>query len=277
MFQSVIKGRGGRVETHFTGFVPASVKVTVAKPDGTAAVADEDAVVDPVATVSSAAAAQGDKELGLADVTGVVPRRRYLFGDEEVRVKAVTGSTVSLWQPLARDHAVNTAFLGMLVYYDLNSTQAADAWWNGTAVFTPIAGDPQVEVVDSTLSKIPIWLISELDLGRLWSAWQSGVDEDTDLAQTLLDARDAMLLDFRQQRPNQILGVDHFRLLATMKWFLMRAFEFGPGYRQEIEDLRGDYLRMMAGVESKTPEQADDGTTRSAAVTSAPDANLDSR
>lgn len=261
--QALIKDRGGTVETYFLGRQPASCTVSVFDSEGSLKVDEATCLRDSVSTSLSSSAVEGDRSLSLASSSGIIPGWRYLLGDEAVTVKSITGATVTLWAPLARDHASGTTFKGLRVWCDVPSDKANAYWWDGYAVFTPDSGEPQTESVDCVRRMIPYALIDEVDIRDVIPKASLALSVELDLPRAFRQARDRFLVDIGgRNRAHTMLGVDHFRRPCALMFWLMRAFEFGAEYAEQFDRLQARYDELKKEIIAQTPVDTDqDGTT----------------
>lgn len=263
MIQSLIVGVGGTVATYFCGRRPASCTVTITQSNGTAVVTGQACVIDPVNTTITVATLTGDYSLTVASATGVATGHRYLLGDEELTIKSIAGLVVQLWAPLCRDHAAGTTFQGLGVSAAIASNaQTLAPWYDGQAVFTPDIGDPQGEVVDCTLRKIPDNLIGELDVRFVLPKLLQSVSQELDLVLAYRQARDNLLIDLGgKDRVNTFLGTDHLRRLCAHRFVLDRRLDFGAEWSPDFEKVQAEYDAQINKVLAQVPQVAADGTT----------------
>ncbi len=266
MLQSILKGRGGTIETYFLDRQPASCVVNVYNGSGGLMVDSASCTVDTTSTTATTAARFEDDTITLASVTGIVPGRRYLLGGdtpEEVSVRSISGLTVQLWAPLANDHVVGATFKGLRVSYTVQAANAGSLWWDGYADFSPDTGDVQTEAVDCVRRKIPDVLISESDIQQIIPQDIKALSAELDVPRAFREAREQMLLDFGgKNRAQTILGADYFRRPCALKFWLMRRFEFGPEWKDQMDILAKEYEDLIERLISQAPVDADqDGTT----------------
>ncbi len=267
MLQSVIKGRGGTIETYFLGGQPVSCTVSLYDGNGSAKVSAAAGVVDTVSTTISAAADAGDTEITVVSATGLVAGRRYLLGvspgAEVVGVKDIVGLVVTLWAPLVYGHASAETLKGLRVSCAVDATAAASVWWDGYAVFTPLTGDENTETVDCVRRKIPEALIDETDIRMIIPKDQAALSAELDRGLAYRAARDNMLMDLGgKNRAQTILGVDHFRRPCAIRFWLDRRTEFGEEWAPQMKVLEGEYERLLEQIVSQAPVDADqDGAT----------------
>lgn len=267
MLQSVIKGRGGTIETYFLAGRPTSCTVSVYDGSGSAKVSAASGTVDTVNTTITEPADALDTTLTVASATGIVAGRRYLLGAnpgaEAVGVKDIVGSVVTLWAPLVYGHADNETFVGLRVSYAVDSTAAAGLWWDGYAVFTPLTGDENTETVDCVRRKIPESLIDHSDIRLIIPKEQHALSAELDLGLAFRAARDNMLIDLGgKNRAQTILGVDHFRRPCAIRFWLDRRTEFGEEWAPQMLVLEKEYERLIEQIISQAPVDADqDGAT----------------
>jgi len=263
MIQAVVKGKGGTVWTEFLGRRPASCTVDIFKGAGAQVVTTGACTVDTVNTTSTAATAAQDEAVALTSVAGITTGRRYLFGGEEVGIKSISGSTVTLWAPLAIVHAIGSTFQGLRVTYDVSALQAATVWSDGYATFTPDSGLPQTEVVHCTKHTFPDAMISAYDVRGIIPRMSGSVDADLDLEKAYRDARDNFLLDLGgKTMVNAIIGVAQFRQLVAMRFWLDRRPEFGENWAPEFDNVEKRYMAGLDRAQSVSPIDADgDGVT----------------
>ncbi len=263
MAQAVIIGVGGTIESTFVGRRPASCTVTIRDNDGDSVVTGA-GTVDTVNTTITAAAAEGDTTLTVASAAGIATRRRYLLGDEELTVKSVASLVLTLNAPLERNHASGTALQGLRVTFAVTSLVAAAEMLNGRATFVPDSGDPQSELVEFLVNKVPENLISEVDIRKVVPKNRMALSDELDLPQALRDARDNMVLDMGgRHNAHTRLGVEHLRRIAAYRFWLDRATEFGGDWQPEMVEMRAEYQRLLGLADAQTPSVAADGVVTS--------------
>lgn len=108
---------------------PSSAAATVYDPSGSS-LGSAVATVDTVNTTTSGAVSAAATSVTLASAVGVTARRSYLLRDshgvsERVRVVSVSGSTVTLTEPLHYDYASGSTFAGLVVSVALTATHTA--------------------------------------------------------------------------------------------------------------------------------------------------------
>lgn len=277
MIQAVVKGVGGRVSTEFLDRYPGTtVTVSLYTGEGTARFTDTAGTVDSVNTTLADSVETGDITVTLTSLTGVEVNRRYCIGtgagtepQETVSVRYISGSDVTLWGPLVNNHASGSTFHGTRVSCSVSSTDAANIWWDGYAVFTPADGtDPQTEVVDCALRKIPEKACDETDLYKVFPKGAGMLDEELDMPSAIKDARDWFLMDLSgkggggRARAMTVLGADHFRRPVAIKFWLQRRASFGEDSAIKLDELQKEYDNIIDRILSLIPVDGDqDGST----------------
>lgn len=277
MIQAVLKNVGGTISTEFLDRYPGTtVTVSVYTGDGGLKVSGATATVDSVNTTISADVTVGDISVSLVDATSVKVGRRYGLGSlngtqprETVSVRYLSASTATLWGPVINDHSTGEALMGTRASYAVTSTQADALWWDGYAVFTPADGtDPQTEVVDCVLRKIPEQACDETDLARVFPKGPGMLDEELDMPAAIREAREWFLIDLGgkgmggRARAMTVLGADHFRRPVAIKFWLQRRASFGEDSAFELDKLQAEYDYMLDRIRDLIPVDGDqDGTT----------------
>ena len=268
MIQTVIKGRGGTIETYFVDRQVTSCTVSVYTGDGAAKVTDAACTVDSVNTIITAAASAGDVALTLSTVANVAANRRYLLSGatpEVVTVKAIDQATkiVSLVAPLLHDVENSSAIQGTRVTYAVSSSQADVLWWDGYADFTPNSGDIQSEVVDCVLRKIPDNLIDETDVRSVLPKAAQILDAELDMPNALREARDEFVRQFGgKNRAYCCLGADHFRQPVAIMFWLQRRYALGEEWAPMMERMEQDLAVLIQKIQVQIPFDNDqDGKT----------------
>jgi hypothetical protein len=95
---------------------PSAGSVSIHDPGGTS-LSTPSVTIDSVNTTLGSAAAAGSSQLTVASGTGITARRRYLLTDADgerdwVHVRAVSGTTVTLFDPLENSFASGATFQG---------------------------------------------------------------------------------------------------------------------------------------------------------------------
>lgn len=268
MIQALLVGVGGELETHFIGRVPASCNVDVIDIDGTTKLVDNGVCVLDSATVnttSTSAVAEDVTVVPVASAAGITTRRRYLFGDEEVTVKSVTGLNVTLCAPLERPHASGSTFVGMRVSFMVGAGVASAEKLNLRAVFKPNSGEYQAEAVEFAANVIPRLLISEVDIRKEFPKDKMSLSAELDLPAALADARDEMVLRLGgRHRAHVLLGIDHLRVGCRKQFWLSRRGDLGDAHRADMDQLERGYESWICMVDAQAPRVAGDGTVAAA-------------
>jgi len=277
MSQDVIYGRGGTIDTHFLGHRPTTCTVTIYDANATALVTAGSCTVDPVNTTLSAPSLIGDLSVVVASATGIVAGRRYLLDGEEVTIKSVSGTTVSIWAPLFFPHASASAFQGLRVSYAVAPNLVSAVAMDCQAVFTPDTGDEQAEAIHFVLRLIPVNLISLIDVRDILPKAIMALSSDLDVPRALRMAREnTMLLLGSKNRAESHLGVDYFRMVAARQFWIDREFEFGGQFRDDIARLRDERDHLKAMIVAQSPVvNGDNTTTAGPGIVSFPDVALE--
>lgn len=99
---------------------------------GNTLVNGESATVNSVDTTLSAAASADDLTVTVSSATGIVTGGVYwLSSREQILVKSVSGTTVTLFRPLVYDHANGADFESHRVTYSVSSSEASQTFWFG--------------------------------------------------------------------------------------------------------------------------------------------------
>ena len=255
MLQAVRKGYGGTIEAHFLGGRPTSATVSVYTGASlTPKVSAGTAVLETVSTTLSAGVSAGATALPLTSGTGVVVGRRYLVGTtngsevtEAVTVKRVSGGTATIWAPLMHDHASGAAFAGTRASYAMSAGECDVLWTDGYADWTPNSGEIVNEVVECWLRPIPLRLIDEVDLRRVFADPQDVLPAGLDIPMALLEARDEFLRRLgAKNRAHAALGADHYRRPCALTFWIMREYELGPNYKTRVDDMKAELKALLA-------------------------------
>jgi len=269
-FQVLTKNVGGTVEAQFLDRQPASCLVSVYTGEGAAKVSAAAATVDTVNTTLNGAVAAKATSIVVTSATGIITNRRYRIGgtaaaeaDEVVTVKAVSGTTVTLWAPLVVAHSSGATFQGTRVSYAVTSTSADNVWTNGWATFTPPTGDSITEAVECYLTKIPEFLCDESDLRLVFPKLGKNLDAEMDMPAALREARDEVLMDLGgKNRAHTFLGAAEFRRQAALKFWLLRRYSFGDEWTAQFTAMEAEYEKRKTELIATMPIDADqDGTT----------------
>lgn len=277
MLQSVIVGIGGTIETEFIGGRPASCTVSIINADASVRVAAVAATPDSVNTTAAVATAAQDTTVTLTSAAGVVnDGRRYLFDGEDVTVRSVSGSVVTLWAPLALPHAIGASFAGVRVTYSVSAGVCAAEWWDAQAVWTPASGDPQTEDLNCSTRKIPINLIGLTDVREVEPKALAMISTELDLPRSFRRARNLTLLALgAKDRANSHIGVDVFRLVAGHQWVLDRRTECGDHWGEQMKIHEAERGRLIALALGQAPQSDGAGGTIPGALGAVfPDINL---
>lgn len=113
--------------------------VTVRGSDGAVYVDAQTATLDAVDTTLSSAAAAGARTLAVTSAASIVAGRVYRVGStateqaETVRVRSVSGTTLTLARPTVHAHANGAAVLGTRLSFAVTGTQASTLFFGGEA------------------------------------------------------------------------------------------------------------------------------------------------
>lgn len=136
--QTILYEVGGTIDI-YRKTRPSTATVTLKKFNGNAVFEDESATISTInTTVATSALSQGDTSLIVASATGIAQGSRFWIQDdpEEVVVKSVSGTTVTLRRPLLHDHVVGATVEGTRISYAVSSSYADSMFWDGYAEWT---------------------------------------------------------------------------------------------------------------------------------------------
>lgn len=149
--QHIIKDDGGTVSINLTS-QPTTARVWVEMDDGTDVVTNAAGTISTIDTTLSSAATAGDRTVSVASATGISSGSTILLAapKERVTCKSISGTTVTLWQPLQQDHASGTAAQGARVTYAVSASDADTLFWDGRVKWE-IDGVVEFTAVECTL------------------------------------------------------------------------------------------------------------------------------
>jgi len=130
--------KGGTIHVDVAALPTGTPTVSVYNDAGGTIVDAANATASTIDTTLSAAAAKGARTISVTSATGIANRSRILLKDvlEEVLVKSVSGTTVTLRRPLVEDHANGSDVEGGRITYAVSADDADDLFWRGSAVWT---------------------------------------------------------------------------------------------------------------------------------------------
>lgn len=269
--QVVLKNIGGVIETQFLDRQPTSCSVTLYTNAGAAKVTAQTCTIDPLSTTLAADSSAGDTTIALTSAASCIAGRRYLVGDyassmppEVVTVRGLTASTATLMAPLMGDHPVSTAVKGTRVWYSVSAAACDNTWINGFADFNPNDGsDVQTEHVECYLRKIPEKGCDETDLRLVFADGAKALSDAMDVPAAIKQARDRFLYDLGgKNRAHAFIGTDVFRQAVAIKFWLLRKFEFGADWADQMKTLQSEYDGLIELIQQQNPADNDqDGTT----------------
>ena len=159
------------------------------------------ATIDSVSTTTSAAAGKGTsnpRQLTVASATGITAGRRYLLSyggwAEEVRVAAVSSTTVVLTAPVSRAFVSGASFTGLEMSATVTSGTCAEEEYldapNMLAVkWTPSGYQPFIEAIH--LERLqPAPLVAPEEVLRLDATLHAYVDDNMSIADAVRQAQD---------------------------------------------------------------------------------------
>ena len=132
--QTVKKDVGGTLEFYPPEGVASAATITIKKSDNsnlTTAVSGVSATIDSVSTTLSANADEGDTQVSVTSATGITAKRKYLVTAsdgrvQEVTVMAISGTTISLLEPLNFAFVSTNTFNGYRLSYSLTAGNSDD-------------------------------------------------------------------------------------------------------------------------------------------------------
>lgn len=137
--QHIVRDLGGTIDILLNARPAAApaATVTVRGPGGTIYVNAQSATVDSVETTLSSSAARGARSVAVTSATGIIAGREYLVGDgtsnprEHVRVRSISGTTITLVRPLLYAQASGDSFDGVYLSYAVTAAQATSLFLGG--------------------------------------------------------------------------------------------------------------------------------------------------
>lgn len=279
--QQLTKDAGGTIEAYFLDGIPTLVWVSLFARDEDdesstfgellTKVDDEVATKDTVATTISAHAQAGARQVVVTSATGIVPGRIYKIGthgatepDENVRVKAVAGTVVTLTAPLVGQHSSAAAFAGLRVSYAVDADTCDYVWADGYAKWREGNDpdpqvDPVIETVDCVQFKIPEHLIDLVDVRQVEPQVDDFLDSRVDLKGALREARDGMLMDFGRDRVKWSLGSSLLKRAGALRFCLDRQHALGAGdeMARKIKMWTDDYANELNRLRKFIPVDVD--------------------
>src|SRR3990167_2718918 len=171
MFKKTLKKDvGGTLEFYPPEGVSSSATITIKKSDNSAlttAVSGVSATIDSVSTTLSANADEGDTQISVTSATGITAKLKYLMTAsdgrvQEVTVMAISGTTISLLEPLNFSFVSTNTFKGYRLSYSFSSGNSDDnhkklrATWTYTVSSVSYSYTQRVDIAEnpfkSTLS-----------------------------------------------------------------------------------------------------------------------------
>lgn len=129
MNQEILLDTGGTLYYDVPGGRPSAATATIYNPDGTS-ITSPTVTNDPTNTTLHNAASAGHTSIHVTSATGIEIRRRYLLTNpsgqsEWVRAKAISGTTITLFDALAYAHTSDSTLVGTRLTAPVTSGNAA--------------------------------------------------------------------------------------------------------------------------------------------------------
>lgn len=214
------------------------------------------ATLDSVATTLSAAAAAGAATISATSATGIAKNDTlWLTGEEEVVVKSVSGTTVTLRRPLMDSHASGAAVESHDLSYSVSAALAGTRFWDGRLEWTVDSGAPYVQPCICTSyrwyrsASAADWYDEE---PKLYDVLDSEYDVERHLDLALADVIKRIGTRERGRVWNYI-GPDSFRdatILAAQRRLYRRTSgeESRELYERYTSELSDELERVMSSV-----------------------------
>ena len=250
-----------------------AAQVTVRGPDMTIYASAVDATVDAVNTTLGSAAAAAATTVTVASATGIVVGRRYLVGNgtsaprEMVRVRGISGTTITLSRPLRSAQATGAGFVGTRLSLAVTAAQASALFWDGHAEWN-FADDGNgasrnrriMAPVECTLRPHER-LATVVDLFARDPRWDRKVDTELDVDEVLDLAYEDVLEKLGGKfRVRTVVGAQGFVTPTVYQAFVMIAANYGAEWTEQ----RGWYEQQrdaaLASLVANHPADLDQDT-----------------
>lgn len=217
---------------------------------------------DSVDTTLAAAAAAGATSLAVTSATGIVEGRQYRIAAstsgpaEWVRVRSISGTTLTIAPALTRAHAAGAAFQGTRVTYTVAGTAADRLGSNWRAVLTWYSGGTRQNDSITTFDVGLYPLRSSLrwpDVATFDPWLQRRLPADYDWEGAIDDAWDELMLHLGPRiRPGLMIGDSELRIPHRFLLLQRAAVLFGGDRGRDLIEHYGklytDALQKVAGA-----------------------------
>lgn len=267
--QAITLDRGGLVSEYLPIAAGATPLVEIVNAGGGIVVAGRTPdTVDAVSTTLSAAAAMGARTLTVASATGIVVGRRYRilpgapYG-ETVKVRAISGTTLTLSAPTCNPYASGSAFVGTYVAVAVTAAEASSLFFDGCATWTwaAMGTTPPVQTPVECV-RFPIVRTATLASVRaIYPLVHQLLPAEADAEEMLDSALDAVLLAVKF-RPNTVRGSSAFER-ATCLRFLLDAFDAVGNSAEFLDRWQGKLFEAQETLDRFGVDENQDGAITS--------------
>lgn len=227
---------------------------------------DQNATQDTISTTLSSGASKGDATISVGSATGISSGREFWVRtpDEKVRCKTISGTTVTLWNPLLTDHASGVSVEGTRLQYTVTAAQAEPLTWDGRLEWTVDSANVYQQLMVCTKYNPFHQLTTEQDLFDVEPLLGNIIPAALDTQKLISNAIGEVLSRVAAKTMGRAHGYTGGAQLvrATAKAALMLVYSSKPGdennrlYERYMEQLEGEIDRFMAFVPS---DQDQDG------------------
>lgn len=248
------------------GVVP---QVTVRGPDGAVYVNAATATLDPVDTTLSSSASIGATTIAVTSATSVIRGRKYLLGtaaselQEMVRIRNISGTTLTVFRPLVYAHASGAEFMGTRLSFAVTSAQATTLFWDGSAEWNWTADGSAardrrtrtaVECVLQPLER----LATANDMQIRDPKFYRKIDSESDVDELLDTAFEDVISQVSPQtHARTIQGSDGFILPTVYRALWLAACQFGEPFAYLRDIYNTEWERSIALLKANFPADND--------------------
>ncbi len=247
--------------------LPSNAQVRIFSGDGTEQRNTINATISTINTTLSSAASKGALSISVAANTGInVGSKFYIQDDrEEILVRKIAGTTISLRRPLCYDHISGAKCEGGRIYYTVPSNVANCLWWDGYAQWNIDGSVQQYTSVECTTYPLKR-LASSVDMSDIEPKMYYIIDTEADVERLLDLGHEEVLKRIGQMAPDQRVRVmpsseewRHASALAA--WWFFYAGKPGADAKDLAERYNERLEAEIKRIIPLTPRDADqDGT-----------------
>ncbi len=257
--QHFTKDIGGTVSLELSTR-PTTVTLDILTDTNAEVTVSQSAAISSVNTTLSSAASARDTTVSVASATGFAEGVELRLDNppEKCRVKSVSGTTITLWEPLLYAHASGEEAEGTQVSFTINSAVATSSplFWDGRVIWT-VDSVKHITAVECT--KYPLRLAAtEQDVYAEDPEIRMFLSGSDDLRNGLQAAFDDILTDLSGKGRNHVYTASHEFNRAVVFKYLANLYRRGGESSEDRREIYEQAYQHEFGTIASTLPRDDD-------------------